>query len=355
MRKIIITFFLALFCIIVQAQDEVYLHTSNAGNIAAATTILDHPDLNGDANANFFFTHNFGTTGGNFHNIPTGTFYNGTNWTIFNEDHSNMAEDISFNVFIANDASVIEGTADGTNNYYYLDNALINNDPDAVVIAAKYWNPNGVYNTQNYGFWYDGSNWILFAEDLNNHPANASYKFLLTPGSGSESFIHTSTLANISSNWTVIDHPLLNDNPTAGFVVQHNWGASGDPSNIIHDKVIGVWYTGTNWAIYNEDVSTMAENLEFNVYLADPSLAVGDTEQEITLSLFPNPAQNFINVVTNQTVTSIEIHNILGQKALQLEDMETTENIDISRLHSGTYLVTIITDVGKKTLKLIKK
>ena len=36
-------------------------------------------------------------------------------------------------------------------------------------------------------------------------------------------FVHVATAANITSNWTTIDHPLTNGNPNAIILVTPNW------------------------------------------------------------------------------------------------------------------------------------
>jgi hypothetical protein len=76
---------------------------------------------------------------------------------------------------------------------------------------------------------------------------------------------HVSSAANISAATTYIDHPLLNNNPSARLVVTHVYST-------YHDKVIGVFYSGSadKWGIFNEDQSAMPQNLQFNVLVFDP-------------------------------------------------------------------------------------
>ena len=80
-------------------------------------------------------------------------------------------------------------------------------------------------------------------------------------------FVHTATAANITSNWTNIDHPLTNDNPNAIVLVTQNWnpGGVGDTYN---NQPIGVWYNSIHgkWAIFNQDnTSSMPVGADFNV------------------------------------------------------------------------------------------
>lgn len=354
--KTAITTCLLFFCMTIVANDLIYVHTTTAGNTSGTRTTLDHTALNNNPSATIFVIHNYSPLF-TFHDVPIGTYYDGTNWSIQNEDGvTPMGANLNFNVFIANGARVDGGIANGTSNYFKIDNTLVNNDPLGVIITSKYYNPYSVYNPLNYGFWFDGINWFMYTENGANHPTNASYYVMTTPRNGSQAFQHTATAANIHYNWTVIDHPLLNGNPNAGLIAQHNWGATGDPSNIEHDEVIGVWYDGDNWAIYNEnDTVLMAENLKFNVYVGDPPLAIEDNGIETSISMYPNPAIDHINIVTNKEISSVEVFNVLGQSVLQFDEvLDGTPKIDVSKLQTGTYLTTITTESGTQTLQFIK-
>lgn len=81
-------------------------------------------------------------------------------------------------------------------------------------------------------------------------------------------FLHTATAANISAASSFIDHPAINNNPTAQIFVSHN--LEGDGTVNRNDHVTGIWYsTGeSKWAVYNEDLTTMIESASFNIYVA---------------------------------------------------------------------------------------
>jgi len=105
-------------------------------------------------------------------------------------------------------------------------------------------------------------------EEVSTTPTlNASMASQTVPGTR---FLHTATTANINSNYTVIDHPLLNNNPDAIFFVTQNWNP-GDSSGLYNDHPIGVFYTGTKWAIFNQDLTTMQAGVDFNVFIPDSS------------------------------------------------------------------------------------
>jgi|GEM_PF-2688250 len=80
-------------------------------------------------------------------------------------------------------------------------------------------------------------------------------------------FIQLSTGANTGfySNATRINNPLCNGDPHAILLVTHN--PSGQTSYSNYNHAVGVWYDGSYWEIYSEDVSAMPTNVAFNVLI----------------------------------------------------------------------------------------
>lgn len=79
-------------------------HTTSAGNNNLNYTIIDHPDLNGNPDATFVFSHYWNLNGnaGDIGNGKLGAWYNGSNWSIYYEDNaSTMQAEIAFDIIIA--------------------------------------------------------------------------------------------------------------------------------------------------------------------------------------------------------------------------------------------------------------
>jgi len=74
------------------------------------------------------------------------------------------------------------------------------------------------------------------------------------------------------------------------------------------------------------------------------------------VKLFPNPVQNELQINTEQTISFIAIHNVLGQTVKTISVRGNEETIDLSTLSSGNYFVTIALENGnlikQKILKL---
>lgn len=83
----------------------------------------------------------------------------------------------------------------------------------------------------------------------------------------------------------------------------------------------------------------------------------GNASIKSELLLYPNPASERINIKTNGSqIKNITIHNLLGQAVLTTTGNGTAEqDMNISALSSGTYLVVIATDANTETVKLIVK
>jgi len=72
-----------------------------------------------------------------------------------------------------------------------------------------------------------------------------------------------------------------------------------------------------------------------------------------TITIYPNPVMNQLNITvdTSQTVNEVSILNTLGQVLIKTKQ---TTSLDVTSLASGTYFVTVTTDKGSFTEKLIK-
>jgi uncharacterized repeat protein (TIGR01451 family) len=83
-------------------------------------------------------------------------------------------------------------------------------------------------------------------------------------------------------------------------------------------------------------------------------LGTGDFEINAPIKLYPNPALNSISIeLENRAVKSAAVYNMLGQ-IVQSIDSGNLQNVDISGLESGIYMIIVNSDKGKATKKFIK-
>lgn len=71
-----------------------------------------------------------------------------------------------------------------SSNSTYLDNRLINGNPDAIISVTQNWNPEGkggTYNDHSVGIWYDASagRWAVFNEDRAPMPEGATFNVVV--------------------------------------------------------------------------------------------------------------------------------------------------------------------------------
>ncbi len=82
---------------------------------------------------------------------------------------------------------------------------------------------------------------------------------------------------------------------------------------------------------------------------------VSNEEMEIpnTFSVYPNPANNNITVLTNGNASEITILNALGQEVFSFSKPNTEQIIDISSLEKGLYIVQVKSGNTIETTKLV--
>ena len=84
-------------------------------------------------------------------------------------------------------------------------------------------------------------------------------------------------------------------------------------------------------------------------------LSKNDFTKNSVIQVFPNPAENSINIKSDSTINAIEIYDAQGRIIQIILSTEITQLIDLTGYTSGIYFITIKTDKGIKTEKIIKK
>jgi hypothetical protein len=164
-------------------------------------------------------------------------------------------------------------------------------------------------------------------------------------------FLHVDIWVNGSFNPNVfvissgaeIAHPITNtgsgtwisvDIPVAGI--------TGDLTNAIQFKFDGG--NGSTDGIYVD-----------NLYFWKNTLSV-DKFDLINVSAYPNPSSSVWNVkTTDLIIDSIQVYNVLGKVVYESTPNTIETEIDASSLSEGLYFAKVYTDLGSKTVRLIKK
>lgn len=80
-------------------------------------------------------------------------------------------------------------------------------------------------------------------------------------------------------------------------------------------------------------------------------LSVPNVSFDKSVSLFPNPATNTININTSQEIVSLIVVDQLGKVVLI---KNRSNHLDVSALQSGTYFIKIVTESGSEVKKFMK-
>lgn len=77
--------------------------------------------------------------------------------------------------------------------------------------------------------------------------------------------------------------------------------------------------------------------------------------QNATLSYYPNPVSDVLNLSYTSEISSVEVYNMLGQNVKSAVLNGTQVKVDMSNLTSGSYIVKVTSDGITKSLKIIKE
>jgi len=80
----------------------------------------------------------------------------------------------------------------------------------------------------------------------------------------------------------------------------------------------------------------------FSQSFQDGSQSANSLSKQTKISVYPNPATDFIAVNKDENVKHIAIFNLVGRKLKSFNDVVKDQRYDVSDLPSGMYLVQII-------------
>ena len=74
-----------------------------------------------------------------------------------------------------------------------------------------------------------------------------------------------------------------------------------------------------------------------------------------SLTYYPNPVIDVLNISYSNTISSIEVYNLLGQVVKFIQPNATTTQLDMSNLPTATYLVKVTSEGKTADIKIVKK
>ena len=181
-----------------------------------------------------------------------------------------------------------------------------------------------------------------------NYVAGGKITFVITKnGVGANLFEYISTVAYIESAPTVIG-----TNITGSFSI--SIPADTTPTSMLTAPQNYI----VNAQIFNAaGVYIGGDYRAGNPITIGPSLGIDDKEIANGLAVYPNPVTDYLNLKNIENLSNeagFRILNVSGQ-TVQKSKKLNNDNIDVSNLEKGVYILSIDSKEAKKQLKFIKK
>jgi hypothetical protein len=163
-----------------------FTQRASADNIANNSTYIDNPATNGNPDAVLFVTRVSGPGNTSEYAHEIGVWYDarlGGRWAVFNQDLAPMSEGAAFDVAVLQEPNSFVHQANAENtvgNRTFIEDPLVNGDPDAVLSVTQVWNPgggSGTYNDHPIAVGYDAERdrWAVFNRDRAPMPVGSAF------------------------------------------------------------------------------------------------------------------------------------------------------------------------------------
>ena len=117
--------------------------------------------------------------------------------------------------------------------------------------------------------------------------------------------------------------------------------------------------TGHVSYVYNENTRNLVFQESAAFLKAIICGGTSDVSQEFAIkdlgvSVYPNPFLNILNIKTDSEIQSISVNNLTGQCYLEMANF-SGDQLDLSNLPGGMYLIRFKTDKGNTVIKAVKQ
>jgi len=163
-------------------------------------------------------------------------------------------------------------------------------------------------------------------------------------GSGSATFEVTIGTSRLVADQTVIGSPFTLEN--AGGAIAYNEFVT----DVYTAPAAGTYYL----VVHNISAAQAEAFLLFDTIAITSELGTG-TLTGNKLSVYPNPTTDVVNVANAGLINSVKVTDLNGRtvKAAAFDGVDTAQ-VSIADLASGVYLMTVASDKGTNTTKIVK-
>jgi len=128
----------------------------------------------------------------------------------------------------------------------------------------------------------------------------------------------------------------------------------GYDNNGITTSAEQLWFkfNGTDWILQNQRFYGTTYTIPDDIC---NNLGISEFEQS-NIKCYPNPTKDIVNLSTpNETINQINVYDMFGRLLKSQKGYNNSEQIDIQELPKAMYLLEIITEKGKQSVKVVKK
>jgi phosphatidylserine/phosphatidylglycerophosphate/cardiolipin synthase-like enzyme len=244
-------------------------------------------------------------------------------------------------------------------------NFIINGDPVELYFSPTDGTTNVIIETiesanQNINF----ATLVFTRDDIADAVINMNYDFFVTARgiieqinvTGSEYQVLLDNDVNVLSyqdlpgqlhhKYVIVDEGALNDDPII-LSGSHNWSSAAETTN---DENILV--------IHNAEIVNQFYQ-EFKARYNELTVGIEESGESLQLTLYPNPAKDKITLISANYAGNYDlmIQDASGRTILNKMisvEIGQEQQLDVSSLNTGLYLLTIKTQTGKSSLSFIK-
>ena len=111
-----------------------------------------------------------------------------------------------------------------------------------------------------------------------------------------------------------------------------------------------------NFAISDAVKCVLGTTTSSSIQIRDNDKLGLNNNKSVNFNVYPNPADQQVNIIANDAIQAISIVNIIGQTVVSFESLNTLkQTIDISTLSPGVYNIVLITENGSSTKRIVIK
>ncbi|MCD2259267.1 FG-GAP-like repeat-containing protein [Psychroserpens luteolus] len=135
-------------------------------------------------------------------------------------------------------------------------------------------------------------------------------------------------------------------------------GYLGQNSNMMHfglDDNVLIDYIKIFWPSGLEETYFNIQSNQMLTLLEGSALGIDENAIDYGLTVSPNPVTNLLKLESTEVIDTIEVFTVLGQRIVSIDGQHAIQNIDMSNLQSGTYILKVFIKNQTKVIQVLKQ